>query len=289
MSDTDAASPDGDVGGPPGKASDPGPDADGSPGRGAFGGLWGKTSVRITAGVVAAVVAAGIAWGAVTALHGSPVSADARIPSPPAKNDVFVKDHYGAGQDQQDNVLQYTAPGMIILKSASGANLGAGLVITKSGYALASYHSLSTAGALTARLVMSDKTYSARVVGSDPEANLALLQLPGTGFSPVAIGTSSDISLADRVGSGGGTWASTGLTMSTGAITGIGVPVKLDGNHLTGLIKVSSLGAPANELGGPLLNLSGQVIGVDVAWGSGGGFAVPIDDALRVARQILGQ
>ncbi len=51
---------------------------------------------------------------------------------------------------------------------------------------LAAYHGLPGAGTLTARLVMSGKTYAARLVGSDQEANLALLQLSGTGFTPVS-------------------------------------------------------------------------------------------------------
>ena len=74
---------------------------------------------------------------------------------------------------------------MVSIRSASGADLGAGFVITRSGFVLAAYHGLQGAGTLTARLVMSGKTYTASLVGSDQEANLALLQLSGTGFAPV--------------------------------------------------------------------------------------------------------
>jgi hypothetical protein len=51
------------------------------------------------------------------------------------------------------------------------------------------------------------------------------------------------------------------LLLTTGAITGIDVPVTPDGQRLTGLLKVSSHSVPASELGGPLFNLSGQVLG----------------------------
>jgi serine protease Do len=140
---------------------------------------------------------------------------------------------------------------------------------------------------------MSGKTYPARLVGSDSEANLALLQLSGTGFRPVAIGTTADIHLNDRVASAGGTWTARALTLSTGSITGIGVPVTLDGQRLTGLLEVSSLAAPASELGGPLFNLSGQVLGLSVGYGTSqgtaDGYVVPIDSALLLARQIAGQ
>ena len=71
------------------------------------------------------------------------------------------------------------------------------------------------------------------------------------------------------------------------------MPVTLDGQRLTGLLKVSSLSVPASELGGPLFNLSGQVLGLSIAYGSqrgiGDGYVVPIDSALQLARQIAGQ
>jgi putative serine protease PepD len=244
--------------------------------------------VRVAASVAAALLAAGIAAGVTGALRGS-VPATARIPSPPAKDAVFVEDRNGAGQDQQDNVLQYSAPGVVCVRSVSGAVIGSGFVITRSGFVLASYHGLQGAGALTARLVMSGKTYTARLVGSDPEANLALLQLSGTGFTPVAIGTSAGLNLDDRVASGGGTWTAKGVLLSTGAITGIDVPVTLDGKRLTGLLQDSALAAPGNELGGPLFNLSGQVVGLSIGYGARAGYAVPIDDALQLARALAGQ
>jgi S1-C subfamily serine protease len=270
------------------KGNEPEPDAVTAVNTGAPRGLWGKRSVRVAASVAAALLAAGITVGVTGALRGS-VPATARIPSPPAKDAVFVEDYNGAGQDQQDSVLQYSAPGVVSIRSVGGASLGAGFVITRSGFVLASYHGLQGAGTLTARLVMSGKTYTASLVGSDPEANLALLQLSGTGFTPVAIGTSAGLNLDDRVASGGGTWTAKGVLLSTGAITGIDVPVTLDGKRLTGLLEDSALAVPGNELGGPLFNLSGQVIGLSIGYGAGAGYAVPIDDALQLARQLAGQ
>jgi len=259
---------------------------------GAAGGLWGKLSMRIAASVAAGLVAAGVALGVTTAVRGS-VSANARIPLPPAKDAVFVEDDNGAGQDQQDSILQSSARGVVIIRSAHGTALGSGFVITRSGFVLAADHGLADAGTLSARLVMSGQTYPARLVGADPEANLALLQLSGgTGFTPVAIGTADGVSLDDRVASAGGTWTAKGVLLTTGAVTGLGVPVTLDGQRLTGLLRVSSLAVPASELGGPLFNLSGQVLGLSVGRGTaqtGDGYVVPIDSALQIARQIAGQ
>ena len=269
--------------------NEPDPDAITSGNPGAAARLWGKRSVRVTAVTAVALVAAGIGLGAANAVRG-PVAADARIPSPPAKDAAFAADDNGAGQDQQDNILHYSAPGVLRVRSARGTDLGAGFVITRSGFVLTSYSGLPGAGTLTARLVMSGKTYPARLVGADPEANLALLQLSGTGFTPVAIGTAAGVQRNDRVASAGGTWTAKGIMLTTGAITGNDVPVDLDGHQLTGLLEDSSLDVPASELGGPLFNLSGQVIGLSIGhYGTDAGYVVPIDSALQVARQIAGQ
>jgi putative serine protease PepD len=272
-----------------GKGNEPGPDAVTSGNPGAPGRLWGKRSAWVAAVVTGALLAAGIGLGVTSAVHGS-TPADALIPSTPAKDAVFVEDDNGAGQDQQESIVQYSAPGVVRIRSASGTDLGAGFVITRSGFVLASYSGLQGGGTLTARLVMSGKTYTARLVGADPEANLALLQLSGTEFTPVAIGTAQGVQLNDRVASAGGTWTAEGILLTTGAITGLDVPVSLDGHQLTGMLEDSSLDVPASELGGPLFNLSGQVIGLSVGYyGTDAGYVVPIDSALQLARQLAGQ
>lgn len=250
---------------------------------------WKKRSVRVAASVAAALLAAGAAVGVTSALRGSSVPETARIPSAPAKDAVFVEDDDGAGQDQQENILQYSARGLVTLRSDHGTDVGSGFVITRSGYVLASYGGLHGAGALTARLVMSGKTYTAKLVGCDEKANLALLQLSGTGFTAVKIGTAAGLNVNDRVAAAGGSWTAKGVQLSGGAITGTDVPVALDGQQLTGLLEDTALDVPATELGGPLFNLSGQVVGLSVGYRTGTGYAVPIDSALELARRLAGQ
>jgi S1-C subfamily serine protease len=253
------------------------------------GGRRGKRGVRVAASVATALLAAGTAAGVTSALRGSSVAVTARIPLAPAKDAVFVEDNNGAGQDQQENILQYCAPGVVALRSGHGTDLGSGFVITRSGYVLASLRGLRLADTLTARLAMSGKTYPAKVVGSDQEANLALLQLSGTGFTPARIGTADDLSVNDRVAAAGGSWTARGVQFSGGGITGTDEPVTLDGQRLTGLLEDTALDVTATELGGPLVNLSGQVVGLSVGYRAGAGYAVPIDSALELARRLAGQ
>lgn len=250
---------------------------------------WGKRRVRVAASVAATLIVAGTVVGVTSVLPGSAVPETARIPAAPAKDAVFVEDDDGAGQDQQENILQYSAAGVVAIRSDNGTDLGSGFVITRSGYVLASYQGLPGAGPLNARLVMSGKTYTAKLVGCDAKANLALLQLSGTGFAPVKIGTAADLSVNDRVAAAGGSWTARGVQLSGGAITGTDEPVALDGQQLTGLLEDTALDVPAAEVGGPLFNLSGQVVGLSVGYHTGTGYAVPIDSALELARQLAGQ
>jgi S1-C subfamily serine protease len=169
------------------------------------------------------LVAAGAAFG-VTRVVRTSVSADARIPAPPAANAHFVEDDDGAGADQQGFILKTSPHGLVSIRSERGGSLGSGVIITRSGFVLASYRGLEGAGTLTARVMLSGRSYTARLVGSDPVANLALLQLSRSGFSPAVIGTTTGLRLWDRVASGGTDAKTGGLVLSNGAITGINIP-----------------------------------------------------------------
>jgi S1-C subfamily serine protease len=188
--------------------------------------------------------------------------------------------------------VQSSRQGIAQIRSAHGTQVGSGFIITRSGLMLASCSGRQCDGTLTVRLVASGKTFRARLVGSDPTASLGLMQLSGgSACSPVTIGTATDIHRGDSVVSTGGT--DKGLLVSTGGITATNVSATIGGNLLTGLIEVSSLGQPAGEMGGPLLNGTSQVVGIAIAPGpgrtAGDGYVVPIDSALQIARQITGQ
>jgi S1-C subfamily serine protease len=80
------------------------------------------------------------------------------------------------------------------------------------------------------------------------------------------------------------------LTLHTGSVTSLNSAATIDGTRLTGLLQTTSQVLPGEEVGGPVVNLSGQAVGIDVAGAGSGlhniGFAVPIDKALAVASQI---
>ena len=95
-----------------------------------------------------------------------------------------------------------------------------------------------------------------------------------------------------RVGGHGGRQhrADQDFTLDVGNVTNRVAVAAVSGQRLTGLFQSTTRVQPGEETGGPLVNLSGQVIGIDVAGAGSGlhhvGFAVPINEALTVARQI---
>jgi putative serine protease PepD len=249
-------------------------------------GIWSKRWFRLVAWVTAGAVSVGIGFGLTSTVRGT----SSAIPSPPARNATFVEDFNGIGQDNQTNVLSATAPGVVAIRSG-GKRTEAGVVITRSGFVLASDRGVG--GTLTARFAMSGRAYPARVVGTDPAADLALLQLSGSSDFPVAqLGNSDDVHLGDVVNSVGTTGTVKGVVLSTGSVIGLGQRGTVEGRQLVGLMEVNSLDRPDEEIGGPLANLSGQVLGIGVAGADqripGSGYVLPIDAALAIASEIAG-
>lgn len=262
----------------------PGHAADGDPATSS--GIWSKRWFRLAACVTAGAVSVGIGFGVTSTVRGT----SSAIPSPPARNATFVEDFNGIGQDDQTNVLSVTAPGVVAIRSG-GRTTEAGVVITPSGFVLASDRGLD--GKLTATFAMSGKAYPARVFGTDPAADLALLQLSGGSDFPVArLGNSNGVHLGNEVNSVGATGIVKGVVLSTGSVIGLGQSGAVNGRRLAGLMEVNSLDRPDEEVGGPLANLSGQVLGIGVASADrripGSGYVIPIDAALAIASQIAG-
>jgi S1-C subfamily serine protease len=243
--------------------------------------------------VYAAAIALGIGIGigmvtVVAGLSGSQASSP--IPAPPA-NKKFVADDNGAGADNQANIMSSVAPGLVHIVTSRGIPVGLGVILTPSGIVLTSDQILQGAGRVTVRTVLSGQAFTARVIGLDAAQDLALLQLSrGTGFKAIAVGNSGDFAVGSAVTAVGSTGTNRTFALDLGNVTSLDGTATVGGRRLTGLVQATSEVLPGQETGGPLVNLSGQAIGIDVAGtGSGlrsAGFAIPINRALAVARRI---
>jgi S1-C subfamily serine protease len=248
---------------------------------------------RLALGIGAAATAALVAFAAFAAVGGlsGPANASSVIPSPPRENKAFVEDDDGTGADNQANILNWAAPGLVHILAAPGTSAGVGVILTPSGLVLTSAQAVQGARRPTVRVVLSGRRYPARLVGTDRSHGLSLLQIAGgPAFRPVAIGNSRYLSRGAAVTAVGSAGLTRTFTLDIGSLTsGTGV-LAAGGQRLTGLLVSTARVAAGEETGGPLVNLSGQAIGINVAGtGSGlrhAGFAIPIDTALAVAKRI---
>lgn len=237
---------------------------------------------------------------------GWPASAgpSAAIPVPPRANAMFVEDEEGTGADNQANIVAVTAPGLVRMTNAGGATTGLGEIITASGIVVTSDAVLrnsvvrnSVPGNVhhtTVRMAISNKAYAVRVIGTDPAADIALLQIQGGGtFRPVTVGNSRGFAAGQAETTLGNDGTPGTITLDVGNVGRMNAAATVGGRRLAGLMETSSQAASDQEAGGPLVNLSGQVVGIDVTGTGGGlrasGFAVPIDQALAIARRITGR
>jgi S1-C subfamily serine protease len=176
---------------------------------------------------------------------------------------------------------------------------GTGIVLTSSGEVLTNNHVIS--GATTIKVVVpkTGRSYTARVLGYDRSADVAILQLQGASNLKTLSISSATLTVGANVtalGNAGGTGS---ITSATGKVTGLGKSITAsDGmgasEQLTGLIETSA-GLQPGDSGGPLLDSRGRVVGMDTAASVGNGFqgisatdayAIPIANALTIAHAV---
>ncbi|HET7705744.1 MAG TPA: trypsin-like peptidase domain-containing protein, partial [Thermoanaerobaculia bacterium] len=130
----------------------------------------------------------------------------------------------------------------------------------------------------------------ARLIGVDPDSDLAVLRVDAKNLVAAPIGTSSDIMIGETVVAVGNPFGLSG-TVTTGVISALGrsVPSQEQGRTFTDFIQTDASINPGNS-GGPLLNIEGKVVGINVAIyanAQGIGFAIPVDRAKKVIEDLL--
>ena len=169
-------------------------------------------------------------------------------------------------------------------------SVGSGFIVDKSGYILTNFHVIDDASKITVRL-QDGEEYTAKVVGSDEETDLAVLKIEaGKELPNVKLGDSSSSKVGDWVLAIGSPF---GLAQTVTA--GIISQTKRETPYGTPFQKFIQTDAAINRgnSGGPLVNMDGEVVGVNsqIATSTGDyngiGFALPSNDAAYVYRQIL--
>ena len=168
---------------------------------------------------------------------------------------------------------------------------GTGFIVDKNGYIITNNHVVSKVDRIKVKLHTDDTTdYRARIVGVDPETDLAVLKIdPKSSLTPVVVGNSDGVQVGDwavAIGSPFGLEAS----VTAGIVSALGRDIGT--LQLQRFIQTDAAINPGNS-GGPLMNIRGEVIGVNtmIATQSGGyqgiGFALPINMVVRVYNDII--
>jgi len=171
---------------------------------------------------------------------------------------------------------------------------GSGIVMTPDGYILTNNHVAGDADKITVRL-SDNREFDAELVGADPQTDIAVVKIKTTGLKPAHIGKSDAVEIGEWVLAVGAP-LDLESTVTAGIISAIGRRINIlrdqDGLSIEDFIQTDAAINPGNS-GGALVNLNGEVIGVNTAIATpsgafvGYGFAVPIDLAKKVMDDIV--
>ncbi len=191
-------------------------------------------------------------------------------------NDPFFKRFFGFREPQRPQKKKEMA-------------LGSGVIISKDGYIVTNYHVISNATKITVTL-KDGKKYKAKVIGSDPKTDLALIKIDAKNLTPITIGDSNKVQVGDIVLAIGNPFG-LGETVTQGIVSAtnrssIGI------NSYEDFIQTDAAINPGNS-GGALVDLKGRLIGINSAIltasgaNNGIGFAIPSDMMKFVVTSLI--
>jgi len=168
-------------------------------------------------------------------------------------------------------------------------SLGSGLIVDASGIVVTNAHVIEGASRIVVTL-LDGRELEADVLGSDRDADLAVLKVATRGLPAVPLGPSGDLLMGETVIAIGNPLGLSN-TVTTGVLSARGRSVPTEGGEtrFTDFLQTDASINPGNS-GGPLVNLAGEVIGVNTAivrGAEGIGFAIPADRAARVVEDLL--
>jgi len=211
-----------------------------------------------------------------------------------------------------ESVAQKVSPSVVelVVSGSQAQGEGSGFVLSSDGYIMTNNHVVSVAanGGTIQAVFPDGQKLNASIVGRDPTTDIAVVKVEGAkNLTPVELGNSDQVSVGQSVVAFGSPFQLTG-TVTSGIVSALHRPVQAGGSDsdqttVMSAIQTDAAINPGNS-GGPLVNLSGQVIGMNSAIyspqsSSGGfgqqseatnagiGFAIPINQARRTAKEII--
>jgi S1-C subfamily serine protease len=265
----------------------------------------------VVAFVVAAIAAGGsgvgVGWGLARALRSSPPVASPAVNSPVAQEPIESQAPLqpaapSTGRLNAAAIAAKVNPAIVDINTVTGTGnaAGTGMILTSSGEVLTNNHVVEGSLSISVTIAGHSGTYSATVIGADPSADVALIQIHGvSGLPTVTLASSTSVQVGDPVVAIGNALGQGGApSVTQGTVTAVNQSITASEGggkteQLTGMIQADATISPGDS-GGALVNSAGQVIGIITA-GEAQGFrsqvsttdyAVPSDEALRVVNLI---
>jgi S1-C subfamily serine protease len=265
--------------------------------------------------VLVALAAGALGAGSVVALY-HPASnststaapqPSASAPAPPPSSAIPQPSTASPGTSEGEQaIVNKVEPGLVIINTTlqydSETAAATGMVLYSDGLVLTNNHVIEDSTSITATTA-NGKQYPAKVLGYDVTGDVALIQLQGaSNLQTVPVGSSSDVKTGDSVVAMGNAEGRSAIVPAAGQVTALNQTITAgdEGGSITSETLHDMIQTNADivsgDSGGPLANSAGLVIGMDTAGDDGGfsvqqqgstGYAIPIDNALAVARQII--
>jgi putative serine protease PepD len=215
-------------------------------------------------------------------------------------NQIYRSDGQGVAFISAQRAAKEEAPSLSPFGEPEGGGggtataTGSGFLIDTEGHIVTNNHVVEESSKVEVKLGSSDKSYEAEVVGTDPATDVALLKVdaPAEELHPLALGDSGKVHVGDPVVAIGNPF---GLdrTVTSGIVSALQRQIQApNGWSISHVIQTDAAINPGNS-GGPLIDASGAVIGINSQIQTGGsngnvgiGFAIPIDTAREVVKQI---
>ena len=259
----------------------------------------GRTVLGVLA--VAAIAAGGVAVGAEFFGSTTTIAGHGTAPTVPAT--PAAPSQGGSGADTGTAVA--TAPqqvGVVDINTVLGYQnaqaAGTGMVLTSDGKILTNNHVIAGSTSIKVTVVSTGKRYTAKVVGTSPTQDIAVLQLDNaSGLRTATFGNSNTVDVGETVVGVGNAGGSGGVpSAATGTVSALNQSITASGDqgqdtqHLTGLIETSAPIEPGDS-GGPMYDKANAVVAINTAASTRHGttvasYAIPINTARSVAGQI---
>ena len=253
-------------------------------------------------GIISGVLGASLAVGglAVAGIFDRPETIVEQITAPAQPTQIIIE---GGATNTAAAVALKVVPSIVAVEVAADISddtfdafaSGSGVVLSSDGFIVTNHHVIADAD-LAQIVLQSGVIYQARVIGSDPITDLAVLQIDAPGLAPIELGSSSDLAIGDQaVAVGNPLGLPGGASVTVGVVSAFDREVTVGNGLQDRLFGMVQTDAPITRgsSGGALVDSEGRLIGITTAIGvtdagaEGVGFAIPVELVTRITDEII--